>query len=207
MREHVMVDGVQTRVEGIDRGPLLLRTQEEWAERYRSYSHGHALFEIVSFVVLTILVFVLVFTPFAFLGIVLAAVVIVMALAMRASFQFMKMDLLGGGAVPGIYGIGVEMPMFPVYTSKLFIPFSEMTDAWIQSSRLGDDVLFISVRGSRWRWRIPGRLLGEDGMAAIIDRVGSRVGVDIPQLPKETPPRLVIYAAGGARPPRPPEGT
>jgi hypothetical protein len=205
LREHVIVDGVQTRVEGIDRGPLLLRTQEEWAELYRSYSHGHALFEIVSFVVITILVFVLVFSPLALLGIVLAVVVIVVALAMRASFNSMKLDLLGGGAVPGIYGMGVEMPMFPVYTSRLFIPFSEMTDAWIRSSRLGDDVLYMSVRGSRWRWRVPGRLLGEDGMAAIIDRVGSRAGMDIPDLPEETPPRLVIYTAGGASPPEVPD--
>lgn len=207
MREYVMVDGAQLPAENLDRGPVLLRPEDEWASDYDGYTRGRMQFEAVSLVILTVLVFLLVMTSFAVIGIMLAAIIVLAALAGRASYVAMHQDLLRGGAVPGAYTLGVELPMYPVYTSRLFIPYSEMEDAWVSRSRMGDDVLLISVAGSRWRWRFPGRLLGEDGMAAVVERARTGSGIEMPDLPEGTPPRLVIYTAGGASPPRPPEGS
>ena len=60
MREYLMVNGVQQEVNEVDRGPLLLRTREEWLEAYLAYAKGRAWLEVVVLVVLGVLVFILV---------------------------------------------------------------------------------------------------------------------------------------------------
>jgi len=142
---------------------------------------------------------VLITTDMAIVGAILLTILVVAALATLASFQRTYVDIAYGRPAPGIYSLGVEMPMYPVYTARLFIPWSEMTDAWVKRSRMGDDVLYISVKGSRWKWRVPGRLFGEEAMMAVVHRAKEPLPTDVAGPDEDVPPKLVIYSAAGAR--------
>ena len=199
MRRHIMRDGQQFHVEQLDRGMMLVHTPEEWTEVYMRYIKNRITFDFVALLVLSIFFAFLIFTFLAFIGLVFLAIVFMVGLTILGSFNVTNADIRTGGAPPGVYANGVELPMYPMYTTRLFIPWNEMEDAWVKRSRISDDMLFIAIKGSRWRWRAPGRLFGEEGMRAVIERARGPHGIDIPELEQEAPPRLVIYSAGGAK--------
>ncbi len=199
MRRHIMQDGQQFHVEELDRGMMLVHTPEEWTEVYMRYIKNRITFDFVALLVLSIFFAFLIFTFLAFIGLVFLAIVFMVGLTILGSFNVTNADIRTGGAPPGVYANGVELPMYPMYTTRLFIPWNEMEDAWVKRSRISDDMLFIAIKESRWRWRAPGRLFGEEGMRAVIERARGPHGIDIPELEQEAPPRLVIYSAEGAK--------
>lgn len=194
-----MSGGYQLPAEGIVRGQPIVRPEEEWRERYLRLIRGRLLVNSTAFVLLMAVLFI----PMSALGDVFllgffSFFLFLLYLIVFRTYSLTKADVKAGGPVPGLYANGIEMPIFPVYTARLFIPWTEMEDAWVEHSRLVDDMLFISVKGSRWRWRFPRRLLGEEGVVAAIGRV-RRPSVPPMEPPSTVPPRLVLYTAEGAR--------
>lgn len=199
MKEHVMSDGHQLPAEGIVRGRPIVWSEGEWRQRYMGLVRGRFLVNSIALLVMVGALFV----PMFLLGdlpviIVVALLVVLIYLFVHGTYRSTRDDILSGGPVPGLYANGIEMPIFPTYTARLFIPWDEMEDAWMQRSRLVDEVLFIAVRNSRWRWRFPRRLLGEEGAAVAVSRARQHTLPTISP-PVTVPPRLVVYTAEGAR--------
>jgi hypothetical protein len=140
------------------------------------------------------------------LGLTLLVCIGLVILAEVLSYNATRKNIDSGGAIPGVYHNGVELPMYPLYATRLFIPWTSMEDAWVKRSRLLDNVLYIAVKDSRWRWRVPGRLFGQDGMQAVMARARAGPPIDI-TVPEQTPPRLVIYSAEGSKSESIPEET
>lgn len=186
---------------------MLVHSVEEWWDGYEQYRRGRLLFDMTSFIALTALFVFITFAFFSPLGLTLLVCIGLVLLAEMISYNATLKNLNSGGAIPGVYQNGVELPMYPTYATRLFIPWTMMESAWVRRSRILDDVLYISVKGSRWRWRVPGRLFGEEGMRAVIERARGPIGIDIPELEQAAPPRLIIYSAEGARTESVPEET
>jgi hypothetical protein len=198
LREHIMQAGHQVPVDGIDRGVLLVHPLEVWREAYTRYMGARMLFGLFTFAILGVgmLLVLSIFIPL--IGFVMITIVGLVALSEFAAYRATRRFLAQDGALPGVYSSGVELPVFPVYTSRLFIPWTEMEDAWVKRSRMADDMLFIAVKASRWKWRAPGRLFGQDGMQAVVDRVKGPPPLDLEE-PEQPSPRLVLYSAEGAK--------
>ncbi len=204
LREHVMREGQQVLARDIYRGQMLVRPEEEWLRGYEALMRTRLIFDVFTFGALGSLMvfFAVVWAPV--LGIIMIVCVGVVAMADLISYRASHEDLKGWGAKPGIYEHGLEMPMFPTYATRLFIPWGEMKDVWVRRSRMVDDVLFVSVAGSKWRWRFPGRLLGDDGIQEVLRRAGTPATLDLKE-PEQDPPRLVIYSTAGAKTEVPPD--
>mgnify|MGYP007134646110 CR=1 FL=1 len=205
MREHVMRDGGQVDAQGIYRGQMLVRPEGEWLATYQSYMRGRLVFDALALGTLGALFLAGALLWLPLLGLLVLATWGLVAATEAWSFRASRGDLRTRGVVPGLYEHGVELPMFPLYATRLFIPWSEMEEARARRSRLLDDTLLIDVRGSRWSWRFPGRLLGEEGIQEAMARAGSTVDVDRHALQRE-PPRLVLYSPAGTGPDAPPGG-
>ena len=177
---------------------MLVRPEAERLGVYQAYIRARLLFDVFAFGALGSVLVVGAFLWTPFMGLVLLAGVGVVATAEGLAYSSTRRDLRRWGAKPGLYDNGVELPIFPLYAIRLFIPWEEMEDAWVRRSRALDDMLFISVRGSRWRWRVPSSLLGEDGVQEVLKRVKEPVPLELEE-PRQEPPKLVIYSAAGAK--------
>lgn len=185
---------------------MLVFSVEMWWDTYADYMRARLLFDMTSFIALAALfafITIGVFLPF---GLALLACIGLVILAEMLSYRATRKNLNSGGAIPGVYENGVELPMYPLYATRLFIPWTAMEGAWVKRSRILDDVLYISIRESRWRWRVPRRVFGEEGMEAVMARAGGPHPIDM-SAPEQTPPRLVIYSAEGAKSEYVPEET
>jgi hypothetical protein len=108
-------------------------------------------------------------------------------------------DIGRGGAVPGIYEHGLEMPVFPISGRRAFVPWEEVEDAWLRRYPINEMVL-VSVRGSRWRWRFPLRMMEPRGLSFIQGKIAEMRVARALELEGKTgsvAPRLVVYTAGG----------
>ena len=197
MREHIMEDGQQLPIDGIDRGQMIAYGFEYWLDTYERYIRARFIFDMTVLLALVALfAFGAVIMPV--IGFVLLLCIGVVILTEVITFRATRRNIGRGGAIPGVYENGVELPMYPLYATRLFIPWTMMDDAWVKRSRISDDVLYIAVKGSRWRWRVPGRLFGVEGTRAVIERARTPVPIELPE--RERPaPRLVIYSAEGAK--------
>ena len=113
-------------------------------------------------------------------------------------------DIGKGAAVPGIYKWGIEMPVYPIYMSRLFIPWAEIEGIEVKRTPLTGEVVYISVKDSKWKWRLPKKLIGEEGVILANAILGKT-----PPIPVEdmmAPPPLVLYTSGGGRQTSYPEG-
>ncbi len=113
-------------------------------------------------------------------------------------------DLDRGGAVPGIYNWGLEMPTYPVYMTRLFIPWEEVEWIWVKRAIFTSDTVYISIHNSRWRWRFPKVIMGDEGLALAKAMVGT--SRPVPPPPEPEPPRLVVYTSEGVSRESYPEG-
>ena len=185
---------------------MLVYSVELWWDAYHNYMRARLIFDMTSFIALLALCVLITFGFLLPLGLTLLVCIGLVILAEMLSYSATRKNLNSGGAIPGVYGNGVELPMYPLYATRLFIPWTAMKGAWVKRSRILDDVLYISVRDSRWRWRVPGRVFGEEGMQAVLVRAGGPRTIDL-SAPEQAPPRLVIYSADGARSESVPEET
>jgi hypothetical protein len=201
-----MRDGQQVPVDGIDRGMLLVYSHEHWLETYRRYMKGRLKFDVFGLGILgaVMVMAVMLFAPI--LSILMVLAVVLVGVTEVVSYRSTLKSINGGGPLPGVYSLGVELPIFPLYATRLFIPWTEMEDAWVKRSRTVDDVLYISVLKSRWRWRAPGRLFGQDGMQAVVERAHGPKAIHIPEI-KQAAPKLVLYSAEGAKTESVPDGS
>jgi hypothetical protein len=193
-----MTTGQQVMSDDVYRGEVLVRPYEEWDQSYRSFMRARLTFDLVAVLTLGTAFFITAYWLSPLLGVSVVFGVAVVAVAELLSYRATVRTLTSGGNVPALYDAGVEMPMFPLYAIKLFIPWHEISDAWVRRSRLLDDMLFISIKGSRWRWRVPGRLLGEDGLQVAMTRARTPAVRPVPS-PVQEAPRLVLYSAEGAK--------
>jgi len=113
-------------------------------------------------------------------------------------------DIDRGGAVPGIYKWGLEMPIYPIYMTRLFIPWNEIEGIWVKRSIVASDTVYISVHKSRWKWRFPKVLMGDEGLTLAEALVGT--SRPIPPEPEVGSPRLVLYTSEGVSQESHPEG-
>jgi hypothetical protein len=193
-----MNGGQQVLSEDQFRGEPLVRTYEEWDRGYRAFMRARLMFDLVAVLTLGIAFVITAYWFWSVLAWAILLCIAVVAVTEALSYRATKRSLDAGAAVPALYDAGMEMPMFPIYAIRLFIPWHEISDAWVRRSRLLDDMLYISIKGSRWRWRVPGRLLGEDGLQVAVSRARSPEVRVAPPAVREAP-RLVLYSAEGAK--------
>jgi hypothetical protein len=193
-----MMEGKQVPSDDVHRGEVLVRPYEEWDLGYRSFVRARLVFDITALLTLGTVFFITAYWLAPALGIAVVFCVAVVAIAEGLSYRATVRTLDSDGCVPALYDAGVEMPMFPLYAIRLFIPWHEISDVWVRRSRLLEDVLYLSVQGSRWRWRVPGRLLGEDGIQVAMTRARAPPVRPAPP-PAQEAPRLVLYSAEGAK--------
>ena len=198
LRERILMSGYQVPMDEIDRGQLLVHTSEEWRSRYESYMRSHVTINSVVYLGLGIILTTLMYLAIGTLGAILLVCLVVLMILMVHSAISTGNDLEAGGPSPGIYENGIEMPIFPMYATRLFIPWSEANDAWVKRSSIFRDMLYVSVTDSRWRWRFPATVLGEEGVATAIHRARTPPTLQIPE-PEDAPPRLVLYTSEGVR--------
>lgn len=189
LREHVLRQGNQVAVDKVERGELLLYTREEWNARYRAYARGRVGLDLIALAACIVMALGLLEVLIVF-----AACSLLILLSLSFAYRSLT-DISRGGAVPGIYSNGIEMVMYPMYYTRLFIPWDEITDSWVQRSRIRADMLFILVDDTRWRWRVPVSVLGEEGVVMVSRRTERPMA--IPSLPETEPPALVLYTAEG----------
>ncbi len=196
MREWFLIRGRRSPVVTyLERGELLLGTREKWTYSYLSSMFclvlpGALLYTLVgSSVVLWVPEAVM--APICG-GLVLLGYNLVMAIRTLR-------DISRGGATPGIYELGLEMPVFPISGQRTFIPWLEVEDVELRRYPSNKMVL-ISVRGSRWRWRFPYRMIGPRGLRFIEGKLGEMWLVRAMEQDDKvhiTVPRLVVYSASG----------
>ncbi len=200
MREYILRNGSQIPTEAIDRGSLILWDREVWLSRYASFQSGHLLYGTIPLAF--VLIFVVVTQSPVFLVIVpIVGCWTVYTITLRRAAN---KDLDSGGAVPGIYKWGVEMPIYPIYLTRLFIPWDEIEEVWAKRAIIASDTVYISIHNSRWRWRFPKVLMGDEGLALAKAMVGTLRPP--PPEPEAVPPRLVLYTSEGVSQEIYPEG-
>jgi hypothetical protein len=200
VRQWVLQGGLRYSPDHLDRGPLLLWGRGYWEERYARVRRGALLRVLVGFPVVAFPVGILI-PPTLYVLLFGYAFLAAYYLGMHARTVG---DLRRGGAVPGIYKEGLELPMFPLYMSRTFIPWGEVEDVFVYPGIMSE-TLVVAIRDSRWRWRFPKAILGAEGVAFIRDRV--RPAPEVPQPPGVvTTPRLVVYSVHGAKMESFPEG-
>jgi hypothetical protein len=184
----------------LDRGPLLLWPFEYWNDAYAAVRRKALLGVLVGFPVLSFPVSIFFYpTLYVLLLGYVALVVYYLGMHLRT-----VSDLSWGGAVPGIYREGLELPMFPMYMTRTFIPWGEIEDVFV-SRGIISETLMVAIKGSRWRWRFPKAILGDEGVAFIMDRV--RPSVELPPpLEPAVAPKLVVYGTRGGKMESVPDG-
>ena len=200
MREYILMNGSQIPVDAIDRGPLMLWDREVWLSRYVSFQSGHLLYGTIPLAAVLI---------FAVVTQIMVLLVIVPIICCWAGYTLAlrwaaRKDLDRGGAVPGIYKWGVEMPSYPLYLTRLFIPWDEIEGVWAKRAIIASDTVYISIHDSRWRWRFPKVMMGDEGLALAIAMVGA--SRPAPPEPEVVPPRLIVYTSEGVSKETYPEG-
>ena len=199
MREWVIIDGQQMPAEWIDRGALLIRNRDEWLGRYQDEVRIGVFHSVIYAVTTGIAIVVSFFTPFPFL------IPIIFLFVLCGFYLFSAVrtsnEMRRGGPVPGIYERGIEMPLFPYYYQRLFIPWEEIKGVWLQPRILhsSNAVVMIEVRNSRWRWRTSEYLLGPEGYAFAQAKLAEIESGVVPPSPASSPPKLVLYSSGGPR--------
>lgn len=200
MREYILWKAKQIPSETIDRGPLMLWDREVWLSRYKSYQSGHLLYGLIPLVIVLILAAITQITVF---------LVIVPIVCCWAAYTYTlrwaaNRDLERNHAVPGIYKWGVEMPTYPLYLTRLFIPWDEIEWIWAKRAIVASDTVYISIHDSRWKWRFPKVMMGDEGLALAKAMIGTTRPVPPP--PEAPPPRLVVYTSEGVSRDPYPEG-
>ncbi len=200
MREYILSDGSQVPTEAIDRGPLMLWDRGVWLSRYGSLQSGHLLNGMIPLAIVLI-VTVITRIPFLLFIVIIVGSWTVYTLTLRRATV---KDIDGGGAVPGVYRWGLEMPIYPLYLTRLFIPWDEIEGIWVKRSIVASDTVYISVHRNRWRWRFPKVMMGDEGLTLAKALVGT--SRPIPPEPEVGPPRLVLYTSEGVSRKSYPEG-
>ena len=200
MREYILRNGSQIPTEAIDRGPLMLWDREVWLSRYASFQSGHLLYGTIPLAAVLIIT-VVIQNPVFLFSVIIVGCWTVYNLTLRRGTN---KDLDRGGAVPGIYKWGLEMPVYPLYLTRLFIPWDEIEGVWVKRAILASDTVYISIHNSRWRWRFPKVIMGDEGLAFAKAMVG--MSRPVPPPPEPAPPRLVVYTSEGVSRETYPEG-
>ena len=103
----------------------------------------------------------------------------------------------GGAAPPGVYAMGVKMPMSPVYTRRYFIPWGEIESVEVvRTGFLLTEGVNLRLFNSRLTWSFSLTLLGRSELVALKALVeedgGSRMVIG-----ERAPPIMVVYGTGG----------
>lgn len=199
MREYILIAGQHIPWETLNRGPMFLWDREMWYRRYQIYLSNDPINNSIGF---GVMIAAIILVPF--LGFWLA--VAIASLWWIPNILLMSMifkDLNNGGAVPGIYKWGIEMPVYPIYFSRLFISWAEIEGIEVKRTILSGEVVYISVKDSKWKWRLPKSLIGDEGV--ILTKAILGITPPIP-LPEVDPPRLVLHTTDGGRQTSYPEG-
>jgi hypothetical protein len=193
VREWIILDGHQIAVENIDRGVLLLHDRAEWVRRYKDEMRGGIIltipFTILSGFGIVIALYV---QPF-----IIPAVFLFLLIGFYlATSKMTQNEMRRGGAVPGIYEKGIEMPLFPNYYQRLFIPWEEMKSAELKSRGIfsADAVVVFEVNNSRWKWMFPENILGPEGYSFIKEKLTELDYVEGIRTKATSAPKLVLYS-------------
>jgi hypothetical protein len=198
LSEIVLEDGYQIQVAKVHRGMLLAHTEEEWLTRYRSFMKVRFILYTIALGGGELFFLVAAYLSGQALLYLCDIILVVIQVMLTQSYYSTLANLEKDRPVPGVYKHGIQMPVFPVYVLPLFIPWADVEDVWVKRSRISEGTLYISIKKSRWRWRYPVVILGEEGVNIAIAR--ARDPIVLPPLEvDETPPRLVIYGADGVR--------
>ena len=188
--ERIYKDGRRTKVPYIDRGRMLVYSEEEWQFRFRQMGRQNA-----------VLLFVIVALYFSSIGyinertslsslIILVAIIIIGSITYGIYHLTISRRLGSGRPLPGIYERGVELWSLGSNRGGAFLPFDEIDGAGWRKS-MSWEILTLFLRNTRKTVTINPHFYGMDGLTFVDDVVHGRVEMAKP------PPRLVVYGPQG----------
>ena len=195
-----MTDGARIPVGVIDRGFSLIYEGKEWRERYIRFLTKGYFIRVTPFLI-PLLIFAIgasTTDPF-FIGPLILTLMVVAPFLIYYTYDAARSYrvISAGAAPPGVYAMGVEMPMSPVYTRRFFIPWGEIEAVEVvRAGFLLTEVVNLRLKNSRLTWSFPLTLLGRSEhvtlKALVEDERRSRMVVG-----DRAPPKMVVYGAGG----------
>ncbi len=198
--QYLVTDGARIPVGVIDRGFSLIYGGKEWRDRYTLFLLKSYIIRVTPFLVPLLILAIgastsdpFLFAPFTFLLIVTAPFMIYYTYDAVRSYNVIN----SGAAPPGVYAMGVEMPMAPVYSRRYFIPWGEIEAVEVvRAGFLLTEVVNLRLNNSRLTWSFPLTLLGRSELvklkALLEEERRSRMVIG-----NRAPPRMVVYGTGG----------
>jgi len=195
LRSYVLRDGRFERAEGLDRGEPVLRSAEEWQDRYICMKKHELkltmmIFPTLVYAVSGLVIGLVSISVRAFWDLTLFVLGLVSLVIWPTLVIMYFVDrMTWKGPTPGLYEHGAQ-----IYPS-LFLPYKELSETTVGKGSVGLVPRTPPRRrppsiGHPVSWTMPNELLGEDGVAVLVAKVAGKSEGD-------EPPRLVIYGPGG----------
>jgi len=175
-------NGRWERVPSVERGSALVHSEGDWGFLARRWiGILEALVIVLSLVLVPMLMYtVLLYTP-------QGAIIIAVLLYLQGMLLLGWWHLWAGGAAPGVYERGVEVPW------GKFIPYGEVMGVEWGSYLLGR-VLVLRLRPMGRKLILVRALFGDDGSGYVEWKLRTEYIPDA----RGAPPRLVVYPSGDA---------
>jgi hypothetical protein len=193
MQQFVVTGGDYAPWGFLDRGFPLIHTSQDWRDRYLRLLRRSYLLRMLPF---------LLPLPFAYLvdpGATLLPLLILSPFYSYISYDTWRSyrEVGFGAAPPGVYALGVELPMAPYYSRRYFIPWQEIERLEVvRSGLLMRPVVNLGVAGSNLAWTFPLSLLGRSKLATLRSLVEEQPTYDPDGLTPQVPD-LVLYPTPG----------
>ncbi len=185
--EWVYRDGHRTKVPSVDRGRMLVHSEDEWRLRIKGQKNRLAVFSFIILMVYTFMMIVLIWEmPILFIFVLLIEGIV----SYVACSIFVNWCIWTGGPLPGIYERGIELRYLGSGHRGTFLPFSEIggTSWW---RNVAQSNLMLHLRHSPKRVTLQSGLYGVDGLRFVDDVIHGRAGLTT------SLPRLVVYGPRG----------
>jgi hypothetical protein len=188
--EWVFENWRRKRVPSIDRGRMLVYSDEEWLFRCKRQGRQFAAWILIIFAMETyIFAFINEITFPTFIQVVVA-VTIGGVIIYILYYLAIPRSLSSGRSLPGIYERGIELWILGSSQVRTFLPFDEIEGtSWRKVMTW--EVLTLHMRNSPKKININPHYYGVDGLRFVDDVVHGRVNL------AEPPPRLVVYGPHG----------
>jgi hypothetical protein len=177
----------------IDRGFPLIYSAEVWAERYNRLLTMSYMVRMFPFMI------PVVFASMVDIGAIVLPLVVLSPFYLYFSYDTYRSYrvVMRGEAPPGVYALGVELPMAPYYSKRYFLAWPDIEG--IQVHRPGflmRRVVNLRLYGSNLPWTFPLSFLGESELVTLKALV-DEMRMSDPSAFRERIPELVLYGTQG----------
>jgi hypothetical protein len=176
--EWVFENGRRTRVPFIDRGGMLVYSEDEWKGRYKYHIDmfaGAFVFVIFIFLLIDDIILEVDWTLHV------SKIVLITATGLAfgiTGYSIAIRYLNAGRAVPGVYEGGVQLSFSTAYPTfrRVFLPYSEIERAIWQGSK-GERTVALFLHRSNRTINLNQHYFGMDGIRVVKAVVGGRVTI------------------------------